>query len=399
MITVSGAMEKALLQHFICRKLEISYAIQKPFPFFEGLRDKSFITEKMYRESLEACTNLVPVSRVVYNTLTQLEKTFNLSLLLTLFSQINLREYPNLMEIFGSFRSVGASYGERSRTTALPLKAPAERYTLLPLIPPHPPSLSHLSCAPRVSEPRAALQQIHVTLDELPSTSDPATPPPDLIQEGRSTPAASDNLTPEITEEEDSQEMPSTPPGAGQVVTENSPESNDPEEPHEATITPPKKKGRKIRRNIWSTPKRRRQKKSCPREAASPGHRNEEKLPKQDQETPRKDHSTCSSRVVTRAQKARITHAWASRQDQKPKDDLMDFLSPELPVTCGTAKGILYKEKMKRGSSEKCIQNEEGAWFTPQEFAIKGKGRNAKNWKWSVRCQGKTLSQLLEVLQ
>ncbi|XP_048664660.1 sp110 nuclear body protein isoform X3 [Marmota marmota marmota] len=349
MITVSGAMEKALLQHFICRKLEISYAIQKPFPFFEGLRDKSFITEKMYRESLEACTNLVPVSRVVYNTLTQLEKTFNLSLLLTLFSQINLREYPNLMEIFGSFRSVGASYGERSRTTALPLKAPAERYTLLPLIPPHPPSLSHLSCAPRVSEPRAALQQIHVTLDELPSTSDPATPPPDLIQEGRSTPAASDNLTPEITEEEDSQEMPSTPPGAGQVVTENSPESNDPEEPHEATITPPKKKGRKIRRNIWSTPKRRRQKKSCPRE--------------------------------------------------KPKDDLMDFLSPELPVTCGTAKGILYKEKMKRGSSEKCIQNEEGAWFTPQEFAIKGKGRNAKNWKWSVRCQGKTLSQLLEVLQ
>uniref|UniRef100_A0A8D2CV28 HSR domain-containing protein n=1 Tax=Sciurus vulgaris TaxID=55149 RepID=A0A8D2CV28_SCIVU len=105
MFTITRAMEEALLQHFICRKLEIAYAIQKPFPFFEGLRDKSFITDKMYRESLEACTNLVPVSRVAYNILTKLEKSFNLSLLVTLFSQINLREYPNLMEIWGSFRS------------------------------------------------------------------------------------------------------------------------------------------------------------------------------------------------------------------------------------------------------------------------------------------------------
>lgn len=50
------------------------------------------------------------------------------------------------------------------------------------------------------------------------------------------------------------------------------------------------------------------------------------------------------------------------------------------------------------GSSEKCIQNEEGTWFTPQEFAIKGKGKKARHWRWSVRCKGKTLSQLLEVL-
>ena len=27
----------------------------------------------------------------------------------------------------------------------------------------------------------------------------------------------------------------------------------------------------------------------------------------------------------------------------------MDFQLPELPVTCGEAKGTLYKEKMKKG--------------------------------------------------
>lgn len=51
MFTVTRALEEALLQHFMYQKLEISYAIYKPFPFFEGLRDKSFITESTYRVS------------------------------------------------------------------------------------------------------------------------------------------------------------------------------------------------------------------------------------------------------------------------------------------------------------------------------------------------------------
>uniref|UniRef100_A0A8C0WXU3 HSR domain-containing protein n=1 Tax=Castor canadensis TaxID=51338 RepID=A0A8C0WXU3_CASCN len=105
MFTVTKALEKALHQHFIYQKLEIAYAIHKPFPFFEALRDNSFITERMYSESLEACGNLVPISRVVYNILTKLEKTFDLSLLVTLFSQINLHEYPSLMAILRSFKS------------------------------------------------------------------------------------------------------------------------------------------------------------------------------------------------------------------------------------------------------------------------------------------------------
>uniref|UniRef100_A0A8D0ILP6 SP110 nuclear body protein n=1 Tax=Sus scrofa TaxID=9823 RepID=A0A8D0ILP6_PIG len=79
-ITMTRPLEEALFQHFIHQKLEIAYAINKPFPFFEGLRDNNFITDTLYRESLEACRNLVPVSRVVYNILTKLEKTFSLPL-------------------------------------------------------------------------------------------------------------------------------------------------------------------------------------------------------------------------------------------------------------------------------------------------------------------------------
>ena len=49
--TMTRALEKALLQHFIQQKLEIAYAINKLFPFFEGLRDNFFITERLYRVS------------------------------------------------------------------------------------------------------------------------------------------------------------------------------------------------------------------------------------------------------------------------------------------------------------------------------------------------------------
>ena len=55
MFTMTRELKNALREHFIHQKLEISYAIFKPFPFFEGLRDKSFITDKMYMVSHVDC--------------------------------------------------------------------------------------------------------------------------------------------------------------------------------------------------------------------------------------------------------------------------------------------------------------------------------------------------------
>ncbi|XP_050607074.1 sp110 nuclear body protein isoform X2 [Macaca thibetana thibetana] len=550
MFTMTRAMEEALFQHFMHQKLGIAYAIHKPFPFFEGLLDNSIITKTMYMESLEACRNLVPVSRVVHNILTQLERTFNLSLLVTLFSQINLHEYPNLVTIYRSFKRVGASYEQQSRDTPVLLEAPtglAEGSSLrtpLALPPPQPPQPSSSPCAPRVSEPGTSSQQSDEILSESPSPSDPVLPLSGLIQEGRSTPVTNDELTSKMNEEEDSEEMPSllastvpvasdnlisqikdkedpqemphSPLGSMPEIRDDSPEPNDPEKPQEVSSTPSNKKGKKRKRCVWSTPKRKHKKKSLPRalrptglpvpprlkgspmpfppevacgyhDAASPRHGIQKKLKVVDQVPQKKDDSTWNTTVVTRVQKARAECARNSRSEEitdytskmnegkrsqktpstpsrvtqeerrkeygqssskrkqkkklsreklqvvdkvtgriddstwnskvmmsiqkartecaqksrskgKPKSDPVDFHCSKLPVTCGEAKGILYKKKMKHGSSVKCIQNEDGTWLTLKEFEMEGKGRNTKNWNRSIRCRGTTLAELLKVL-
>ncbi|XP_041623766.1 sp110 nuclear body protein isoform X3 [Vulpes lagopus] len=431
MPTLTKATEETLHQHFVYQKLEIAYAIYKPFPFLEGLRDNSIITETMYRESMEAYRNKVPIPRVVYNILTHLEKTFNLSFLEILFSQINLYEYPTLKTILKGFKNAVISYRQRNRTVPTLLEAPAypaegrSLQTLLPLLPPqHPPH------APSVSEPSTSTQHRAEILGEPSSPPGPAVALPQATQERRITP----------DKDEDSQEIPSTPPDTVQVIRDDSPEPNDPKELQEASSTPPNKKGKKRKRSIWSTPKKRRQTKSLPKEISddysetneekrrpqeppgtplsilhdptkngnksplgkspgekpSPEHRIQETLQVMDQATERKDDSMRSSKVMTRAQKARTECVQTLEPKEKSEDETVDFLSPKLPVTCGEAKGILYKEKLKQGSSEKCIQNEAGVWFTPKEFEIEGKQANSRKWKQTVHCKGKTLGELIK---
>ncbi|XP_004396138.1 PREDICTED: uncharacterized protein LOC101383644 [Odobenus rosmarus divergens] len=100
---------EALLNHFKQNKVEIANAITKPFPFLESLRDRSFITEKIYKDSQEAHRNLVPVEKVVYNILCYLEKTFDRSLLQVLFSRVHLKEYPDLIHVHRLFENGSVS--------------------------------------------------------------------------------------------------------------------------------------------------------------------------------------------------------------------------------------------------------------------------------------------------
>ncbi|XP_060049401.1 nuclear body protein SP140-like protein [Erinaceus europaeus] len=99
-------LEGSLFNHFKKNKVEIANAITKSYPFLESLRDHSMITENTYKESLDACRNLVPVKRVVYHLLCHLEKTFDKSLLQVLFSRVHLKEYPDLAEVHRSFENV-----------------------------------------------------------------------------------------------------------------------------------------------------------------------------------------------------------------------------------------------------------------------------------------------------
>uniref|UniRef100_A0A8C6BGC4 SP110 nuclear body protein n=1 Tax=Monodon monoceros TaxID=40151 RepID=A0A8C6BGC4_MONMO len=515
---MTRTLKEVLLQHFIHQKLEIAYAINKPFPFFEGLRDNFFITERLYQESLEACRNMVPLSRVVYNILTQLENTFSLSFLETLFSRINLSEYPNLMTTLKSFKRVVTSNGGWGRITTIPLEAaanPAGRSSVWALLPlptcQHPPS-SHPPCTPSVSKPGAPAQPSAEILHEHPSPADLTVALPGIIQEGRLTPVSSDNLIPPKKDKEDTQEMSCAPSGPVPVIRDDAPEQSDPKELQEASRAPASKKGKKRKRNIWLTPRKRHQKKSLPRgkmraqegaggaalpghgiqttlhvaeqvthreddstrntkvktrakkrrtecaqmpapeevsddtsemdegkrpqeppstpprlthgkdpmdkgsklpfgespgekRSASPGHRTQEMLQVVEQVTERKDDSTRRSKVMTRAQKARAERAPKPAPEGKAGDGICHLDAPCGRGSRGAGTGVNSQRTevdpgmgclYLTGSSEKCIQNKKGLWFTPREFEIEGKRKQSKNWKRSVLCRGKTLEQLLE---
>nr|XP_057904934.1 nuclear body protein SP140 isoform X2 [Doryrhamphus excisus] len=64
-----------------------------------------------------------------------------------------------------------------------------------------------------------------------------------------------------------------------------------------------------------------------------------------------------------------------------------------LPVTCGTLKGSLNRDKLSKG--EPCILVKK-QWVTPSEFEGLGEKKSAKNWKMSIRCMDTPLGKLIE---
>ncbi|XP_045708094.1 nuclear body protein SP140-like protein, partial [Phyllostomus hastatus] len=78
-------------------------------------------------------------------------------------------------------------------------------------------------------------------------------------------------------------------------------------------------------------------------------------------------------------------------------DESVNFRAEILPVTCGEMMGLLIKRKLERGATRKCIRTEDGNWFTPREFEIRGGYEKANNWRNSLTCGGKTLKQLMEL--
>ncbi|XP_065382276.1 nuclear body protein SP140 isoform X6 [Macaca fascicularis] len=500
-----------IFRFFREHKVEIASAITRPFPFLMGLRDRSFISEQMYEHFQEAFRNLVPVTRVMYCVLSELEKTFGWSHLEALFSRINLMAYPDLNEIYRSFQNVCYEHPPLQMNNANELE---DRPRLLPYGKQENSNADHemgdvavpreaLSSSPRcepgfssesceqLALPNAdggdaedapsllpvscelAIQTDEGESDEMPTllpydteeTFDLKTPQitnegepekgpclPDEGEEGSddcsqmwdgeepqeasSSLARCGSVSGELedhpmNEEGESEELASSllhddVSGAEQSAYENEKCScvmcfseevpGGPEVKMESdqacgtmdtvdignnsTLGKPKRKKRKKRGHCW-TRVRRRMQKNVQQHENSKGNgqvvSNEKKanvnlkglskIRGRKRSKPR-THFTQSDR----APQKRVR----SRASRKHKDETVDFKAPLLPVTCGGVKGILHKKKLKQGILVKCIQSEDGNWFTPREFEIKGGHARSKNWKLSVRCGGWPLRWLIE---
>ncbi|XP_043434063.1 nuclear autoantigen Sp-100 isoform X1 [Prionailurus bengalensis] len=580
---------ETVFKHFKRHKVEISNAIKKTFPFLECLRDRELITNKMYEDCQDSCRNLVPVQRVVYNVLNELEKTFDLPLLEALFSEVNMQEYPDLDHIYKSFEnaiqeklSYQESDGEEavnSPNIQLSLEQGTGENSYRSLTWSCPQSSSYNGTTPsenglsenlceteqinanrkdtsdkndalesqeankecaQESEPAESCEQapIHVnngdTREETPSTlpcdeervelpghgiqinscsvylmdikkekpffnltvdqqaqartncnqasdiivissdsaeSSDGDEPPEASTSALENGPVTNNLDSlESRKRKESQEAACSPlhitvvkklddssesteeeepPGVLSSALRSDPDEEDPvdignkpiwginnrkrrissgdfselshtEEPQESSSSDlrsgsgaePQGLGNKKCSCVMCFSKdtmdignsstsgkhnekiRKKRRYKCKKSSLRKGtvRRYKRRIQNLSNRAPRKRGRPKGRKTVNTGPLRRVR----KRGPRIPRDTNMNFHLPKVPVTCGEAKGILYKRKMKEGIAQRCIKGEDGRWFTLREFEIEGNHGPSKNWKMSVRCGGFPLKQLIE---
>ncbi|XP_017654871.1 nuclear body protein SP140 isoform X2 [Nannospalax galili] len=432
-------------RYFKENKVEIASAITKPFPFLMSLRDRGFISEQKYKLFQERCENLVPVNRVMYDVLSDLEKMFGQPLLRVMFSPTNLKEYPDLKEIFRSFPFAQKPLqmiegGESEETFMLPCGTEEHRGVSLEVwrgahqealrSPPRsrpehnrvsfdvsvgahqealssPPRSRPDQRGARVEVWRGAYQEaLSSLLRSRPEHSnsnlevwkgtcqDTMNSPP----RSRPVPCGPENF--QVSDEEQ-EEGPSEPQcNGGEGSSPCSPAING-QEPQDALRASPRP-GVGAERSASGNEK-------CSCVMCAPRCMQED--PEARTGSRQKDTvdagNSSTLRKPKRKRRKKKRHNWIRvkrkkqqnippKRTRKLKVKNADFSAELLPVTCGKLKGILYKEKLKQGISVKCIQSEDGEWFTPHEFEIRGGYARSKNWKLSVRCHKIPLKRLIE---
>nr|XP_020751643.1 nuclear body protein SP140-like protein isoform X1 [Odocoileus virginianus texanus] len=483
---------ETVFRHFKRHKVEISTAIRKTFPFFECLRDRELITNKMYEDCQDSCRNLVPVPKVVYNVLSELEKTFNSSLLEALFSDANMQEYPDLNHVRQSFEKAiqeKLSYEEidgEEREERPAIQLSLEQGTSGGLTWSGGESSSYdgsdlgasMSCLAeasattrvveeagtaspenRLSDHLSEREEINAKRNDTPSNQNDALESQQANeqcdQESESSefceaaPIQSNNAD---AGEETPNPLPSNKERAKPfnhglqinscsvrlvdikkekpffnsevqlqaqartdynqvsdiivISSEDSAESSDGDEfsePSTSTpgrITDPSATGSM---SIFRMNSRKRRMRSGDSTDSSnegePQATSSSALRNGSDSMDIGSNSTLGKHSGKRRRETVCTESLKTGRKRGPRalrDTNVDFQSEELPVTCGNAMGTLYKEKMKKGSSEKCIKDENGMWITLRQLEKQGGREASRNWKKSVRCYGQTLEKLIQ---
>lgn len=351
-----SAKYECMFKHFRENKVEIASAITKPFPFLMSLRDRGFISEQKFQDSQERCQNLVPVSRVVYDILSDLQNKFSLSLLEVIFSKTHLKAYPDLKETLRSFLDVSSSHRTPQRVNGRDaeerpgLPGFVKEGIFFPVGCRRNIRSTEASCSPGNS------QMNDEQAEEVPSLSQ--------CNGGGAEQSTSGNeacscvmCSPAYTREDPEARMGSS--RADTVETGNN-----------TIVGKSKRKRRKKKGHNWSRVKWRR---------------------------PTND-SRAGGQTALRRKKMKKNPGPSAktRVPRKRRCENVDFSAELLPVTCGDKKGVLSKDKFKQGISMKSIQSEDGDWYTPPEFEILGGHGQSKNWRLSLRCYNWPLKFLIQ---
>ncbi|XP_060721437.1 nuclear body protein SP140-like protein isoform X2 [Tachysurus vachellii] len=124
------------------------------------------------------------------------------------------------------------------------------------------------------------------------------------------------------------------------------------------------------------------------------GRKGSRKRKKSDEGTEEEEEPGPSSCSTPSRKKAARKPTFCSplKRGEKAEIWTWDLYKTTLPVTCGSKKATLHRDKLARGLE--CVLYE-GKWLTTNEFEkVAGKG-SSKNWKLSIRCHKTPLQRLI----
>ncbi|XP_075807368.1 nuclear autoantigen Sp-100-like isoform X2 [Microtus pennsylvanicus] len=409
---------ESIFRLFRVLKLDISDAIKDLFPFLEVLRDNNVISEKQYDDFQESHGNMISVQKVVYKVLRKLEEKNDLEALGLLFCKQNMKAYPDLERILKRFKNVlpqnefwSEEIDRRDQNSQLSVEqgpgdsCSQESLTWSPSCPSTSDgwrstqgtqtenrqfSIPKIRSVVSLSE-NGLSEDLYEVVDVKEDTTGDDIDGPQWPQaarlsgpgsEGAAIPSHGIHTSPWSVPMENIKQENSSFFLDGEYQTHARTDHNQASEIIDLT-----------RDNSDDGPR-------CSEESTSVTGHSREKTDRIGKHIIRYFKMPMDTSWKKKAYTGRPINSSSQRRRKRgpriPKQFNVDFNIPELPVTCGTAKGTLYREKFKKGIYEKSIRSETGCWLTLKEFEIKGGRENSKNWKLSLRCCGWTLGELIK---